>query len=86
MVSFASNLPQKPSELDVVLVKKEGVKHFHKDFQVRRHVVHTAMQWLLANKEYYRANQVHIDHNALVQLSDDENLSEGYFFLMLLAP
>ena len=42
-VSFASILPRLPAELDVVLVRKEGAYQFHKDFHVRRHVVHTAL-------------------------------------------
>ena len=37
-VSFASSLPRLPSELDVVLVRKEGTNQSHKDFHVRRHV------------------------------------------------
>ena len=57
-VSFASSLPRLPSELDVVLVRKEGTNQSHKDFHVRRHVVHTALKWLIANNKYYRANQV----------------------------
>ena len=54
-VSFASSLPRLPSELDVVLVRKEGTNQSHKDFHVRRHVVHTALKWLIANNKYYSA-------------------------------
>ena len=74
-VSFASSLPRLPSELDVVVVRKEGANQSHRDFRVRRCVVHRALQWLVTNNRYYIANQVHIDQNALAQIPQDGNLT-----------
>ena len=49
VVSFASILPRLPSQLDVVVVKKEGSSHTHQDFRVRRAVVQRALVWLITN-------------------------------------
>ena len=45
VTSFVSNLPQLPSELDVIVVRKEGTNQSYRDFRVRRNVVHRALQW-----------------------------------------
>ena len=58
-----------------MIVRKEGAHQSHRDFRVRRVVVHQALQWLLSHNMYYRANNVCIDHNAIAQLPDDGNLS-----------
>ena len=71
VVSFARSLPRSPSELDVLIVRKEGEQSHH-DFCVRR--AH-ALTWLLENNIYYRANQVHINQVALAQLPKDGDLS-----------
>ncbi len=67
-VSFASSLPRLPSELDVIVVRKEGANQSHHGFRVRRSAVHHALQWLLTNNLYYRANQISIDQNALARM------------------
>ena len=54
----------------------EGAVHSHRDFRVRRSVVHRALNWLVTHNQYYRSNHVHIDVNALEQLPHDENLSQ----------
>ena len=36
ITSFANELPRLPSELDVIVVSKEGVSETHQDFRVRR--------------------------------------------------
>ena len=76
VASFVSSLPRLPSELDVIIVRKEGASQSHWDFRVRRSVVHRALQWLITNNKYYRALNVRIDANALVQLPQDGNLSQ----------
>lgn len=53
IASFATSLPRLPSDLDVVIVRKEGANQSHRDFQVRRQVVHRALQWLLTHNIYY---------------------------------
>ncbi len=40
VVSFASSLPEPPSELDVIVVRKKGAKQSHRDFCVGRSAVH----------------------------------------------
>ena len=58
----------------------EGAVHshrdFHRDFRVRRSVVHRALYWFVTHNQYYRSNHVHIDVNALEQLPHDGNLSQ----------
>ena len=71
--SFVSTLPQLPSQLDIVLVRKEGSLQSHRDFHVGRSVVYRALQWLITNNKYYRANQVHIDGSVLARLPEDGN-------------
>ena len=75
VMSFAHRLPRLPSDLDIVVIRKEGADQSHCDFRVRRSVVHHALQWLVTNNIYYRANHVHIDEDTLAQLPHDENLS-----------
>ena len=70
VASFATSLPRLPSELDVVIVRKEGGVQSHRDFRVRRSVVLRALQWLVANNIYYC--NVHIDPSALSALSASE--------------
>ena len=78
VLSFASTLPRLPSQLDMIVVRKERTNQSHHDFRVRRSLVHCALQWLIANNMYYRANQVHIDQLALATLPDDGNLSNVF--------
>ena len=54
----------------------EGAVHSHRDFRVRKSVVHRALNWLVTHNQYYRSNRVHIDVNALEQLPHDGNLSQ----------
>ena len=75
VAGFAQTLPQLPSQLDVIVVRKEGTSQTHRDFRVRRVVVLRALQWLVTNNQYYRALGVTIDTNALEQLPQDENVA-----------
>ena len=52
----------------------EGAVHSHRDFRVRRRVVHRALSY--SQPVLYRSNHVHIDVNALEQLPHDGNLSQ----------
>ena len=54
----------------------EGAVHSHRDFRVRRSVVHRHLNWLVTHNQYYRSNHVHIDVNSLEQLPHDGNLSQ----------
>ena len=55
------------------MVKKEGAANTHRDFLVRRSVVHHALQWLLANNRYHLNVCVNVD--ALALLPEDGNLN-----------
>ena len=75
VVSFAQSLPRLPSELDVLVVRKD-IEQSHRDLRVRRTVVHEALTWLLENNRYYRANAVHLNEEALQQLPPNGNLTD----------
>jgi len=75
VASFVQSLPRLPSELDVIVVRKEGANQTHRDFRVRRGVVHRALQWLVLHNMYYRAQGVTIDTSALAQLPQDGSVS-----------
>ena len=62
-MSFALSLPRLPSELDVLVMRKDS-EQSHCDFRVRRTVAHEALTWLLENNRYYRANAVHLNEDA----------------------
>ena len=65
-------LPRSPSDLDVIIVRKEASES-HKDFPVRQSVVLNALQWLVQNNMYYR--NVTIDSNVLALLPVDTELT-----------
>ena len=73
VASFVNSLPRLPSEPDVIMVRKEGPVQSHRDFHVRRSVVLSALQWLLANNVYYR--NIHTDPDALALLPEDGDVS-----------
>ena len=73
VASFTNNLPRSPSQLDVIIVRKEGATGSHKDFRVRRSVVLRALEWLIEHNIYYR--NVTIDHSVLAQLPTDGDLT-----------
>ena len=57
VASFVQSLPRLPSELDVIVVRKEGANKSHRDFRVRRAVVHRALQWLVTPNQYYHSRK-----------------------------
>ena len=73
VASFANSLPRLPSDLDVIVVRKEGTAQSHRDFRVRRSRVLSALQWLQLNNIYYR--NVIIDHGSLALLPEDGDIS-----------
>ena len=76
VLSFARTLPRLPSQLDVVVVRKQGVDQTHRDFRVRRTVVEQALRYLVTHNKYYRANDVRIDEEALLLLPEDGSLCD----------
>ena len=69
VASFVCSLPRMPSQLDVVVVCREGAAGSHKDFKVRQSRVLQALQWLMENNPYFRG--VSLDHAALAQLPEN---------------
>jgi hypothetical protein len=39
VASFANSLPRLPTDLDIIVVRKEGIAESHRNFRVRRAVV-----------------------------------------------
>ena len=75
VISFAHSLPRLPSELDVLVVRKEKEQSHH-DFRVQRAAIQEALEWLLQNNKYYRANQVHLNQDVLQPLPENGDISE----------
>ena len=74
IASFANSLPRLPSDVNVLVVRREGSdQSTHHDFRVRRDIVLHALQWLLANNKYYK--HITINFSALNSLPEDDNLS-----------
>ena len=63
VASFVRSLPRMPSQLDVVIVRREGAAGSHKDFKVRRSRVLQALQWLMENNPYF--GEISLDYAAL---------------------
>ena len=70
--SFAISLLRLPTELDMIVVRKEGAAECRRDFRVRRSVVRHALQWLVAYSMYYR--NVSINHGFLAVLPNNRDL------------
>ena len=75
VASFAQCLPRLPSNLDVIVVRREGANQTHTDFRVRREVVQRALQWLITNHKYYQSLGITINTTALAQLPEDGAVS-----------
>ena len=72
--TFANSLPRMPSDLDIIIVRKEGINQSHCNFHVRRSVVLHALRWLLQNNTYY--HNINIDYDALLLLPENGNLTD----------
>ena len=75
VASFAQCLPRLPSNLDVIVVRREGANQTHTDFRVRREVVQRALQWLVTHNKYYHSLGITINTTALAQLPEDGTVS-----------
>ncbi|XP_011404395.1 PREDICTED: uncharacterized protein LOC105313003 [Amphimedon queenslandica] len=71
---FATTLPRLPSEIDILVVRKEK-EQTHRDFRVHRRAVEEAITWLLANNIYYRGIGVIVDQDTLASLSEGRDLT-----------
>lgn len=72
VASFVRSLPRVPSQLDLVIIRQEGVAGAHKDFRVRRSCVLGALEWLMENNPYFRG--ISLDLVALAHLPEDGEL------------
>ena len=75
VASFTHRLPRLSSELDILIVRKQGANHSHQDFRVCRAVVDEALQWLVTHLMYCHANNGCINQSACARLPQDDNLS-----------
>ena len=73
IATFTNTLPRNPSQLDVLLVRRQGAAGSHKDFRVHRSKVLTALQWLKQHNTYY--SDILIDEAALAQLPVDDDIT-----------
>lgn len=73
--SFARSLPRLPSEIDVLVIRRD-YEHTHKDFRVCRAVVGDALMYLLENNKYYQGNTIQLNQEALQQLPVDGNVMD----------
>ena len=71
VASFANSLPRLPSELDVIIVRKEGASSAHRDFRVRKAKVLSALRWLVANNRYYRNISINLEAVAMLPADGD---------------
>jgi hypothetical protein len=56
-------------DLDIVIVRQKGQEGNHKDFQVRRTKILTALTWLKTNSPYY--------HDIIIEVDRINNLPEN---------
>ena len=71
--TFVNSLPRLPSDLDIIIVRKEDSVHTHRDFLVRRLKVLTAIQWLITNNIYF--TNITVNSNNVSALPEDQVLS-----------
>ena len=50
-VAFVNSLPRLPTELDIIVVRKQGAADSHHDFRVRRSVVLAALQCMVTRQQ-----------------------------------
>ena len=70
--SIVTRLPRLASDVDVILVRKDGTLGPHEDFRVCRSKILCVLQWLKQNNKYYK--DVTLDESALAQLPEDGDL------------
>ena len=71
--TFVNSLPRLPSDLDIIIVRKEDSVRTHRDFRVRRLKVLTALQWLITNNIYF--TNITINSDNVSALPEDQLLS-----------
>lgn len=67
--NFLNKLPRPVNELPILIVCRHAAENTHRDFQVRRHRVLTALQWLKHNNPCYR--DIIIDLHSITSLPID---------------
>lgn len=78
--SIATRLPQLPEDLDVVLIRREGLDMSqHVDFIVRRAKVRSALEWKMQNDPAYA--DLTLDEAALAQLPENGSVADRVTFL-----
>ena len=67
--SLAVDLPRRPSETGVLLIRKRGSNNTQRDYRVRQARVAAALRWLQANNPYYA--DITISQNNIAELPED---------------
>ena len=67
--SLAVELPRRPSETGVLLIRKRGSNNTQRDYRVRQARVAAALRWLQANNPYY--TDITISQNNIAELPED---------------
>ena len=70
---FATVVPRRPGDLDLILLKKGDSPISLRDLRVCRSVVVNALLWLKQNNKYYR--KIIIENDALKLLPEDGQLT-----------
>ena len=68
--SLVTCLPRRVTDTDIVIVRKQGENNTHRDFRVRRNVVHDALVWLQQHNPYY--SSINISEDNLHLLPEDD--------------
>ena len=76
VASFSNSLPRLPSELDVIIVRKESTDQSHQDTFMSEEVLFTELCSGLLCITSTRGLAVCIDGNTLDQLPEDGNLAQ----------
>ena len=69
---FINKLPCHPNNVDIIVVRQQNSSQSHHDFCIRKSKVVGALQWLLANKVYFR--NITIDDEIVLSLPDNGDL------------
>ena len=71
--SFINSLLRLPTDLNILIVRKEGSSDSHRDFCVRRSKVLRALQWLVMHDRYF--SNITINYDNLSSLPEDDHIT-----------
>ena len=68
--ALVSSLPRRVTDTDIVVIRKQLEQNTHRDFRVRRSVVHRALMYLKENNLFY--GNIDINDDNLLMLPEDD--------------